>query len=153
MRRRQGRSSCGTGVSPVQPTATFNNLKVLHPCKRVFREQSWILFLSLALLLCGCSRLHSRAITLHLVNASPAPVSNLAFEFPGGSFGVDAIAPGAMRQKWFKPLSSGTLKVDFDDASGRHSAQLISLHAGDSGIVKATFSGNGHVAVTLTETR
>ena len=104
----------------------------------------------LACLLLSCSRLHSRAITLHLVNASPAPVSNLAFEFPGGSFGVDTIAPGAMRQKWFKPTSNGTLNVDFDDASGRHSVKLISLHGGDSGIVRATFSGNGHVAVTLT---
>ena len=98
-----------------------------------------------ALGLVSCSRLHSRAITLQLVNRSNTPVSNLAFEFPGGSFGVDTIAPGATRSKWFKPLSTGPLKIDFDDQSGHHSAQLLTLGAGDSGTVMATFFGNGRV--------
>lgn len=102
----------------------------------------------LTIFFCGCSRLHSRAITLQLVNRSNAPVSNLAFEFPGGSFGVDTVAPGATRQKWFKPLSTGPLKVEFDDSAGHHSAQLLTLHAGDSGTATATFTGGGEVHVS-----
>lgn len=100
----------------------------------------------LFLLLCNaCSHLHSRALTLQLVNKSNAPVTNLAFEFPGGSFGVDTVLPGATRSKWFKPLSTGPLKIDFDDQSGHHSAQLLTLSAGDSGTVVTTFLGNGRI--------
>lgn len=101
----------------------------------------------IALSLVSCSHLHSKAITLQLVNRSGVPINNLAFEFPGGSFGVDTIAPGAMRQKWFKPLSTGPLKVEFDDSAGHHSAQPLTLHDGDSGTVVLAFLGNGQVGI------
>ena len=119
--------------------------RVEGPCVCFLKALAPIL---LAVLLSSCSHLHSRAITLQLVNHSNAPVSNLAFEFPGGSFGVDTVAPGATRSKWFKPLSTGPLKVEFDDSAGHHSAQPLTLHDGDSGTVVLTFSGKGIVLVS-----
>jgi hypothetical protein len=116
--------------------------RVEGPCVWFLKVSATIAF---AAVLISCSRLHSRAITLQLVNASPAPVANLAFDFPGGSFGVDTIAPGATRSKWFKPTSTGPLKVEFDDQSGHHSEQLITLQVSESGTVTATFFGSGKV--------
>src|SRR5690349_33443 len=99
-------------------------------------------------LLAGCSFVHKNGMTLELVNHSGGAVTNLAFTFGGGSFGVDSIAPGATRTRWLKPLSNGQLKVEFDDASGHHSIAPLTLEASDSGKVNLTFGGNGQVSVT-----
>jgi hypothetical protein len=104
--------------------------------------------LFLLLILCGCSRLHSRGVTLQLINHENSAVSNLAVTFPGGSFGMEAIAPGASRSRWIKPLSTGALAIEFDDNSGHHSANLATLHAGEQTILTVIFSTGGKVAIS-----
>lgn len=99
-------------------------------------------------LLTGCSFVHKNGMTLELVNRSSGPVTNLAFSFGGGSFGVDSIATGATRMRWLKPLSPGQLNIEFDDSSGHHSAAPLTLKPTDSGKVVLTFTGAGQVSVS-----
>jgi len=74
-----------------------------------------LLLISLISIVTGC---RSHVISVRLVNDSAQPVSIIIVDYPGATFGVNSLAPGKSFQYRFKPLDSGTLKIQFTDAHG-----------------------------------
>ncbi len=96
-----------------------------------------MLLLSLAALT-GCK---SRVIKVSVVNASAQPVTNIAIDYPGATFGISTLAPGKSFLYSIKPLDSGPLKIEFTDTAGkRHLASPNTLHKNDEGslVIKLT---------------
>lgn len=54
------------------------------------------------------------------MNQQSAPVNLVEVDYAGGSFGTQAIAPGATFHYRFHLLGSDTVSVTFTDASGRN---------------------------------
>jgi hypothetical protein len=63
----------------------------------------------------GC---RSHVIHVRLVNDSSQPVSMIIVDYPGATFGVNALAPGKSFDYRFKPSDTGALKIQFTDAQG-----------------------------------
>lgn len=81
------------------------------------RQTGWsIAALGLLVLLAGC---RSPWVQCTIVNHEETPVSLVAVNYPGGSFGVQTIAAGASYRYRFHALSTDTLSIDFTDAA-RH---------------------------------
>lgn len=64
------------------------------------------------LLLAGCT-FQSHVINVTLVNKGPVEARNVEFRYPGGSFGVAAIAPGKSYEYRIKPFYNGAVEVEF----------------------------------------
>ena len=74
--------------------------------------------LSSILLLLAATGCRSHVINVRLVNDSAQPVSVIIVDYPGATFGVNSLAPGKSFQYRFKPLATGTLKIQFTNAQG-----------------------------------
>jgi hypothetical protein len=103
----------------------------------------------LVTLLSGCSWFRPHGIKLTMTNQSSTPIQNVEFDFPGGSFGINSLAPGASAERWFNPTSSTNLKVIFKDPTGIHTTMLQTVSAQQSGEMTLTFIGNAKVTTDL----
>jgi len=82
------------------------------------RPSGWVIAAcGLLVRLAGC---RSPWVQCTIVNHEETPVSLVAVNYPGGSFGVQTIAAGASYHYRFHALSTDTLSIDFTDAT-RHS--------------------------------
>ncbi len=101
------------------------------------------------ILIAGCSWFRTHGIKLTMTNQSSAPIQNLEFDFPGGSFGITSLAPGASLERWFIPTATSNLKVIFKDPTGVHTIMLQTVSAKQSGEMTLRFVGNAKVMTEL----
>lgn len=79
----------------------------------------------------GC---RSRVVNVKLINTSQKPLSIIVVDYPGATFGVNTLAPGATYQYAVKPLSSGPVNIQFTDADGHnHTYTGPALRKNDEG--------------------
>ena len=64
----------------------------------------------------GC---RSRVIAVTVVNGGTAVVKNIELDYPGGSFGINSLAPGAKFEYRIKVLREGKVSLQFEDGQGR----------------------------------
>ncbi len=103
--------------------------------------------LVLGALLAGCQ---SPWIQCTIVNHEPAPVSLVEVNYPGGSFGVQTIAPGAAFHYRFHALSSDKLSLDFTDAAKHsHTAAGPELQQSQEGTLQIDIQPDHRVVWTL----
>lgn len=94
--------------------------------------------------LCGC---HSPWVQSTVVNQQDAPVRLVEVSYPGGTFGVQAIAAHASYHYRFRILTNGPLSVDFVDSAGRsHTATGPELQPGQEGSLQIDIGTGGTVA-------
>ena len=70
-----------------------------------------------AMTLSGC--ITSPVVAVNITNQCHSPVRNVEVVFPGGSYGVAAIAPGKTFRNRIKIFYRGALQVHYDDVSGK----------------------------------
>ncbi len=104
--------------------------------RRMKQEQRWRTIvcgaaLALLALLAGCQ---SPWIACTIVNQQTTPVSLVQVSYPGGSFGVQTIAPGASFRYRFHALGTDTTSIDFTDAAHKsHTVKGPELQLGQEG--------------------
>jgi hypothetical protein len=100
-------------------------------------------------LLPGCNifPLHAPGLTIIASNHGQEPVRNIEVDFPGGSYGIGTILPGASATRWIKPTSSAPLRILYSDASGDHQLNAMLLKPGDSGSIRINFQPHGDASV------
>jgi len=104
------------------------------------------LFLAVGILLSGCQ---SPWITCTIVNHQPAPVSLVQVSYPGGSFGVQTIAPNGSFRYRFHALSTDKVSVEFIDAAhADHTITGPELAEGQEGIFEIAIEPGNHVTWT-----
>jgi hypothetical protein len=99
----------------------------------------------------GC---HSPWIQCTIVNEQSTPVSLVQISYPGGTFGVQTIAPGASFRYRFRDLSDDQASIDFTDAAHRdHKEKGPQLKQGQEGTLRIAIEPNNQVQWTpvLTE--
>jgi hypothetical protein len=98
--------------------------------------------LALLLLLVGASAgCRSRVIQVTLINTSTQPVSNIIVDYPGATFGKNALAPGDTYHYVIKPLETGALKIQFTNAQGaNHSFTGPTLQKDQEGSIEIKFN-------------
>ncbi len=114
--------------------------------RRGSRAAGWTAWcgVSLLLLLSGC---HSPWIQCTIVNHQGTPVSLVEVNYPGGSFGVQTIAPGASYHYRFRNLSSETVSIEFTDAARQsHTATGPELDRGQEGTLLIEIKPGNQVA-------
>jgi len=96
--------------------------------------------------LAGC---RSHVIRVTVINVSSQPVTTIAIEYPGASFGINSLAPGKEFPYTIKPSETGTLKVQFTDAAGKeHRASVGQLQKNDEGAITLQLTQDSAVAET-----
>ena len=104
-----------------------------------------ILFTAGALLTlpAGC---HSPWIQCTIVNQQATPVSLVQVSYPGGTFGVQTIAPGAAFHYRFRDLSDELASIDFTDATQKdHKIKGPHLKQGQEGTLRITIEPDNKV--------
>lgn len=102
--------------------------------------------LVIAALLIGCQ---SPWVQCTIVNHEPAAVSLVEVNYPGGSFGVQTIAPGASFHYRFHALSTDKLSLDFIDAAKHsHTATGPELQERQEGTLQIEIQPDHHVVWT-----
>jgi hypothetical protein len=97
--------------------------------KTVLRTILVFIFVTLV----GC---RSRVVEVKLINTSPKPLSIIVVDYPGATFGVDKLDPGATYRYAIKPLSTGAVNIQFTDADGlNHTYAGPTLHKDDEGSI------------------
>lgn len=97
----------------------------------------------LAVLVAGC---HSPWIQCTIVNRESAPVSLVEVNYPGGSFGVQAIAAGANYHYRFHALATDTVSLDFTDAARKsHTVTGPEIEQGQEGTLGIEIAADGQV--------
>lgn len=95
-----------------------------------------ILFLMVSVTAC-----RSRVVEVTLLNTSAFPITTIIVDYPGGTFGVNSLAPGKTYVYKLKPLQTGPLKIQFTDAAGTiHSSLWPSLHKDQAGTIEIRLS-------------
>lgn len=98
------------------------------------------MLLPLAVLI-GC---RSRVVEVTLVNESSQPVSIVVVDYPGATFGVNALNAGATYRYAIKPQGTGPLKLQFSDAQGHsHNYTGPALHKNDDGSLTVKLTQDG----------
>lgn len=96
-----------------------------------------ILWLAIATLFLATTACRSRVILVTLLNTSAQPISTIIVDYPGATFGVNALAPGSTYMYKIKPLESGPLKLQFTDAEGKsHKSSGPVLHKNQEGSIE-----------------
>lgn len=104
--------------------------------------------LLLGALVTGCQ---SPWVQCTIVNHEPTPVSLVEVNYPGGSFGVQTIAPGASFHYRFHSLSTDKLSLDFTDAARHtHTATGPELQQRQEGTLQIEIEPDHHVVWTPT---
>lgn len=86
-------------------------------------------------LLAGCT-FQSQVITVTLANTGTKEARNIEFRYPGGSFGVAALAPGTTYEYRIKPFHSGALEMEYLYGEARVRSTFAKVDKDQSG--KAT---------------
>lgn len=84
--------------------------------KRPFAELGMALAAGLALFAAGC---HSPHVDIFIENRTGKPIQLLEVEYPSASFGVNALAQGAIYRYRIQVRGSGPLKVQYSTLEGR----------------------------------
>jgi hypothetical protein len=106
----------------------------------------WCTLLALLAPAVGC---HSPWVQATVVNQQDAPAKLVEVTYPGGTFGVQAIAPHASYHYRFRILGAGAASIDFTDAAGRdHTATGPELRPGQEGILRIEIKPGGSVGWT-----
>jgi hypothetical protein len=109
--------------------------------KTLLRTIFIIAFIALA----GC---RSRVVEVKLINTSQKPLSIIVVDYPGATFGVDKLDPGATYHYAIKPQSSGPLKIQFTDADGNNRTyEYPGLHKDDEGAITVSLDQKAATAV------
>ena len=104
------------------------------------------LVLGLGAMLAGCQ---SPWIACTIVNHQTTPVSLVVVNYPGGSFGVQSIAPGATYHYRFHALSTDRVSLDFTDASHKdRTVKGPELEQGEAGTLQIEIRQDNSVAWT-----
>lgn len=86
------------------------------------------------LLLVGAGGCHSPWVQTTVVNHQDAPVKLVQVSYPGGTFGVQAIAARGNYHYRFRILGTGQTSIDFTDAAGHdHTIKGPELQPGQEG--------------------
>ena len=102
--------------------------------------------LALVGLVAGCQ---SPWVECTIVNRETTPVSLVEVNYPGGSFGVQTIAAGAVYHYRFHALSTDTLSMDFvDGARQSHTATGPELQQGAAGTLQIEIEPGNQVRWT-----
>lgn len=125
--------------------------------RRMKRRDGWILkagaAIALLAMFAGC---RSPWIQCAIANRQTTPVSLVQVTYPGGSFGVQTIAAGAVYQYRFHSLGTDKLSLDFTDA-GRmnHTVAGPELRQNDEGSLRIEILPGNRVTWTpaLTDRR
>lgn len=109
--------------------------------------------LAAAAFLAGCQ---SPWIACTIENHEATPVSLVEMNYPGGSFGVQNIAPGASFRYRFHALGTDPTSIDFTDAAHKnHTIKGPELQLGMEGTLDIAIEPDNHVTWTplLKQTR
>ena len=91
----------------------------------------------------GC---HSPWIQCTITNEQPTPVSLVQVAYPGGSFGVQTIAPGGSVHYRFRDLSDETVSIEFtDEAHHDHTVKGPRLRQGQQGTLRIVIEPDNRV--------
>ncbi len=91
----------------------------------------------------GC---HSPWIQCTIVNEQATPVSLVQMSYPGGTFGVQTIAPGGSFHYRFRDLGDDQASIDFTDAGHHdHKAKGPQLKKRQEGTLRITIEPNDQV--------
>lgn len=102
------------------------------------------------LLLSGCQ---SPWVQATVVNQQNSPVNLVEVSYPGGTFGVQSIAPGASFHYRFHLLGTDQLTMDFTDTAGHdHKIKGPQLEKGDEGTLRILIEPGNEVVFTRTLT-
>lgn len=100
-------------------------------------------------LVAGIAGCHSPWIQCTIVNHEDGPVSLVEVNYPGGSFGVQTIAPGASYRYRFHSLGSDTVSIDFTDAARHnHTVPGPELQQRQEGSLRIDIGADGRVSWT-----
>lgn len=111
--------------------------------RRIARTISFCSAALLLALLPGCK---SPWIVAVVTNRQSTPVSLVEVSYPGGSFGVQSIAPGASFRYRFHLLGTDQASIDFTDAAHHnHTVKGPQLDQGDSGNLHITIEPGNQV--------
>lgn len=94
----------------------------------------------------GC---RSPWIQCTIVNQQATPVSLVQVSYPGGTFGVQTIAPGTSFHYRFRDLSDDAASLDFTDAAHHdHTVKGPQLKQGQEGTLRIAIEPGNHVQWT-----
>lgn len=106
-----------------------------------------VAFLTVTLL--SLSACRSAWIQCTIVNRETTPVSLVEVNYPGGSFGVQSIAPGASYRYRFHNLLDDKIDLSFTDAAHHdHTATGPQLQQGQEGTLRIEIQPDNHVLWT-----
>lgn len=112
-------------------------------CKRAYLVTVFCAVAVLLALPAGC---HSPWIQCTIVNEQATPVSLVQVSYPGGTFGVQTIAPGGSFHYRFRDLSDDQASIDFTDAAHHdHKAKGPQLRQGQEGTLRIAIQPNNQV--------
>lgn len=95
-------------------------------------------------LLAGC---RSPWVQTTVVNQQDTPIKLVEVDYPGGSFGVQTIAPHASFHYRFHILANEAVKIGFTDAANHaHNASGPELHQGEEGSLAIDIEPDSKVA-------
>lgn len=120
---------------------------------RIKRSSGWpgvplacCVFLAMSASLTGCQ---SPWITCTIANHETAPVSLVEVNYPGGSFGVQTIAPNGTFRYRFHALSTDKVSVEFTDAAHTdHTVTGPELAQGQEGVLGIAIESGNRVTWT-----
>lgn len=94
----------------------------------------------------GC---HSPWIRCTIVNDQTSPVTLVQVSYPGGTFGIQTIAPGGSFHYRFRDLGDDQASVDFTDAAHHdHTLKGPQLKDGQEGTLRIEIEPNNRVQWT-----
>jgi hypothetical protein len=95
-------------------------------------------------LLAGC---RSPFVSATITNHSGSPISLIEVDYPSASFGIGSLAPEATFPYRFKIQGSGSLKIQFTDATGKtHAASGPELVEGEQGSLSITIGPKNEIS-------
>lgn len=110
------------------------------------RTARWVLPAFAIALIAGVSGCHSRFVEATLDNRSSHPLHNVEIDYPSAGFGTSTVAANSSYHYRFKILGSGSVKLSFEDVSGKtHSFSGPELDEGQEGSLHITVDDAGHV--------
>jgi hypothetical protein len=105
--------------------------------------KTFSVLISLALLVVSGCVLESRVINVTLVNKGRVEARNLEFRYPGGSFGVASLAPGASYEYRIKPFYNGGIEVEFQYGEAKIRSTISKVEKDQAGNATVVLDESG----------